>query len=129
LQNGDLLSALAIPLPLWDGPLSEVPSGAQGVQGQPQQKPNTKERTRMRAQQNNARSTKTALRLHLVRNRFAKQRRSVATDLKAVYGAPTTEAAQQEPYRFGEKWDKQYGSIRPIWERNWGRPQLRRRSE
>jgi len=49
LQNGDLLSALAIPLPLWDGPLSEVPSGAQGVQGQPQQKPNTKERTRMRA--------------------------------------------------------------------------------
>jgi len=59
--------------------------------------------------------------VHLVRNSLkyigAKQRRSVATDLKAVYGAPTAEAAQQELYGFGEKWDKQYGSIRPIWER------------
>jgi putative transposase len=63
--------------------------------------------------------------VHLVRNSLkyvgAKQRRSVATDLKAVYGAPTAEAAQQELYGFGEKWDKQYGSIRPIWERNWER--------
>src|SRR6185436_18101406 len=42
-------------------------------------------------------------------------------DLKAIYGAPTADAAQLELDRFGEKWDKQFGSIRPIWERHWQR--------
>jgi putative transposase len=63
--------------------------------------------------------------VHLVRNSLKyvgwKQRKTVAADLKAIYGAPTAEAAQQELGHFGEKWDKQFGSIRPIWERNWER--------
>jgi putative transposase len=63
--------------------------------------------------------------VHLVRNSLKyvgwRQRKTVATDLKAIYGAPTAEAAQQELDHFGEKWDKQFGSIRPLWERSWQR--------
>jgi putative transposase len=63
--------------------------------------------------------------VHLVRNSLKyvgwKQRKAVVTDLKAVYAAPTAEAAEQELVHFGEKWDQQFGSIRPIWERNWQR--------
>jgi len=63
--------------------------------------------------------------VHLVRNSLKyvgwRQRKAVVTDLKAVYAAPTAEAAAQELDHFGEKWDKQFGSIRPIWERHWQR--------
>ena len=45
----------------------------------------------------------------------------VAADLKAVYHAPTAEAAQAELVRFGERWDGKYGAIRVLWERNWER--------
>ena len=43
----------------------------------------------------------------------------MATDLKAVYCAPTAEAAQLELTRFGEKWDKPYGPIRLMRQRHW----------
>jgi transposase-like protein len=45
----------------------------------------------------------------------------VAADLRAVYTAPTAEAAEQEMNRFGEKWDKRYGPIRLMWQRHWQR--------
>jgi len=63
--------------------------------------------------------------VHMVRNSLNyvnwKERKFVAADLRAVYTAPTAEAAQQELRRFGEKWDKKYGSIRSMWERHWER--------
>jgi putative transposase len=63
--------------------------------------------------------------VHMVRNSLNyvnwKERKFVAADLRAVYTAPTAEAAQQELRRFGEKWDKKYGSIRSLWERHWER--------
>jgi putative transposase len=63
--------------------------------------------------------------VHMVRNSLNyvnwKERKFVAADLRAVYTAPTAEAAQQELNRFGEKWDKRYGSIRLMWERHWER--------
>src|SRR5713101_9005032 len=63
--------------------------------------------------------------VHLVRNSLNyvnwKERKLVAADLRAVYTAPTAEAAKQELSRFGEKWDKRYGAIRSMWERHWDR--------
>src|SRR5713226_5129190 len=56
--------------------------------------------------------------VHLVRNSLNyvnwKERKLVAADLRAVYTAPTAEAAEQELNRFGEKWDKRYGAIRSL---------------
>src|SRR5437868_1606743 len=61
--------------------------------------------------------------VHLIRNSLKfvnwQDRKNVVPDLRAIYSAPTADAAQQELMRFGEKWDKQYSSIRPLWERNW----------
>ena len=52
--------------------------------------------------------------VHLVRNSLNyvnwKERKLVAADLRAVYTAPSAEAAEQELNRFGEKWDKRYGA-------------------
>jgi putative transposase len=63
--------------------------------------------------------------VHLVRNSLKyvnyKERKYVAADLKAVYSAPTAEAAAQELKQFGEKWDQRYRAIRALWERNWDR--------
>jgi len=63
--------------------------------------------------------------VHMVRNSLNyvnwKQRKVVAADLRAVYTAPTAEAAEQELNRFGEKWDNSYGSIRLMWQRHWQR--------
>ena len=63
--------------------------------------------------------------VHLIRNSLKyvgwKQRKAVAADLRAVYTAPTAEAAEQELVRFGEKWDPHYGPIRPLWQRHWQR--------
>ncbi len=63
--------------------------------------------------------------VHMVRNSLKfvswKQRQAVAVDLRAIYTAPTAEAAQQELKRFGEKWDKTHGAIRLMWERHWER--------
>ena len=35
-----------------------------------------------------------------------KDRKDFATDLKAIYGAPTREAAETRLYRLGERWEK-----------------------
>jgi len=63
--------------------------------------------------------------VHLMRNSLNyvgwKERKVVASDLKAVYQAPTAEAAQQALTAFGQKWDKNYPTIRPIWQRHWDR--------
>jgi putative transposase len=63
--------------------------------------------------------------VHLVRNSLNyvswKERKLVAEDLRAVYTAPTAEAAEQQLSRFGEKWDKRYGAIRSMWQRHWDR--------
>lgn len=63
--------------------------------------------------------------VHLVRNSLNyvswKERKLVAEDLRAVYTAPTAEAAEQELRRFGEKWDKRYGAIGSMWQRHWDR--------
>ena len=63
--------------------------------------------------------------VHLIRNSLNyvnwKERKLVAVDLRAVYTAPTAEAAEQELSRFGEKWDKRYGAIRSMWQRHWDR--------
>ena len=63
--------------------------------------------------------------VHLIRNSLKyvshKERKLVATDLKAVYSAPTAEAAAHELRRFGEKWDARYRPIRAMWERHWER--------
>ena len=63
--------------------------------------------------------------VHLVRNSLKyvgwKQRKAAAADLRAVYTAPTAEAAEQELLRFGEKWDHQFSPIRSLWQRHWQR--------
>jgi putative transposase len=63
--------------------------------------------------------------VHLIRGSLNyvnwKERKLVAADLRAVYTAPTAEAAEQELSRFGEKWDKRYGAIRSMWQRHWDR--------
>jgi putative transposase len=63
--------------------------------------------------------------VHMIRNSLNyvnwKERKLVAPDLRAIYTAPTAEAARQELSRFGEKWDKKYGAIRSMWERHWDR--------
>jgi putative transposase len=43
----------------------------------------------------------------------------VAAELKPIYGAATSEEAQQRLARFAEKWDGRYPSISQIWRRNW----------
>ena len=61
--------------------------------------------------------------VHLIRNslRFVpwKDRKAVATDLKAIYSAPSEVAATQGLEVFREKWDDKYPTIADIWQRNW----------
>lgn len=63
--------------------------------------------------------------VHLIRNSLNyvnwKDRKQAASDLRAVYSAPTAEAAKQELQQFGERWDTKYRPIRLLWERNWER--------
>jgi putative transposase len=63
--------------------------------------------------------------VHLIRNSLKyvnyKDRKHVAADLKAVYSAPTAEAAENELKQFGQKWDSRYKPIRALWERQWER--------
>ena len=63
--------------------------------------------------------------VHLIRNSLRyvnrKDRKSVASDLRAVYSAATAQAAQYELTQFGDKWDDRYLPIRVMWERNWER--------
>ena len=64
--------------------------------------------------------------VHMVRHglRFVpwKHRKQVAADLKAIYRAETTEAAEAAEGRlceFEEKWDGKYPTISQSWRRNW----------
>ena len=61
--------------------------------------------------------------MHVVRNSLKfvpwKDRKAVATDLKAIYGAATEEAALQALMAFKDKWDAKYPTISAIWERQW----------
>jgi len=63
--------------------------------------------------------------VHLIRNSLkfagAKERKAVATDLKAIYSAPTAEAAEAELNQFAEKWSKTHKAIEALWRRNWPR--------
>lgn len=61
--------------------------------------------------------------VHLVRNCLNyvswKERKAVATDLKPIYRAATSEDAWLQMEAFAEKWDGRYPSISQIWRRNW----------
>lgn len=61
--------------------------------------------------------------VHMVRNslRFVpwKQRKEVARDLKTIYQAATTEAAEQALVDFSDKWDGKYPMISQSWWRHW----------
>ena len=63
--------------------------------------------------------------VHLLRNSFKmvgyKERKAVANDLKAIYNAPTAEAAEQELNQFAEKWSQTHRGIEVLWRRNWTR--------
>ena len=61
--------------------------------------------------------------VHMVRNslRFVswKDYKTVTRDLKAIYQAPTEEAAQQALDAFADAWDNRYPQISRSWEANW----------
>ena len=61
--------------------------------------------------------------VHMVRHSLKfvpwKERKEVATDLKAIYRAETLEAAQERLSEFEEKWGGKYPTIGQSWRRNW----------
>jgi len=61
--------------------------------------------------------------IHLIRNSLAfvswKDRKLIMPDLKAIYRAPTAEAALAELDAFEAKWDKRYPAIGQAWRRAW----------
>ena len=61
--------------------------------------------------------------VHLVRHSLNfcswKDRKSVAADLRRIYGAATAEQAAGELDAFEEKWAGKYASIAPAWRRAW----------
>jgi len=63
--------------------------------------------------------------VHMVRNSLKyvswKQRKEVATGLKAIYQSPTAEKAEMNLSEFEAKWDKTHPSIGQSWRRNWER--------
>ena len=50
-----------------------------------------------------------------------KQRRAVAADLRAIYGAPTLDEAQQALERFEGAWDAHFPAISRSWRAHWKR--------
>jgi putative transposase len=50
-----------------------------------------------------------------------KERKAVASDLKAIYRATSAEQAAQELENFSQKWSQRYPTIAPLWTRNWER--------
>jgi transposase-like protein len=50
-----------------------------------------------------------------------KERKAVASDLRAVYGAATLPEAEQALERFSERWDDKYPAIAPSWRADWQR--------
>jgi putative transposase len=63
--------------------------------------------------------------VHMVRNSLKfvswKDRKSVASDLKAVYQSATDEQAQMRLADFGRTWDTKYPTISKSWKANWQR--------
>jgi len=61
--------------------------------------------------------------LHLVRHSLNfcswKDRKTVAADLRRIYGAATADLAAAELDDFEEKWAGKYASIAPAWRRAW----------
>lgn len=61
--------------------------------------------------------------VHLIRSSLRyvswKERRAVARDLKAIYRAPTLEAAEEELEAFGARWDSRFPQISRIWRAHW----------
>jgi len=61
--------------------------------------------------------------IHLIRHSLAfvswKDRKLIMPDLKAIYRAPTAEAALTELDAFEAKWDKRYPAIGQAWRRAW----------
>jgi putative transposase len=62
--------------------------------------------------------------VHMVRNSLKyvswKDRKILAADLKAIYGAKTLEEAELALDNFSAKWNSKYPSISQSWHRNWG---------
>ena len=50
-----------------------------------------------------------------------KERKAVAADLRAIYGATTLLEAEQALERFSERWDDKYPAITPSWRADWQR--------
>jgi putative transposase len=63
--------------------------------------------------------------VHKVRNSLKyvpwKERKAVAADLRAIYGAATLPEAEQALERFAEQWDTKYPTISPSWLADWDR--------
>jgi putative transposase len=63
--------------------------------------------------------------VHKVRNSLRyvpwRERRAVAADLRAIYGAATLPEAEQALERFAERWDPKYPAISPSWLADWDR--------
>jgi len=61
--------------------------------------------------------------VHMVRNRVKyvpyKDRKAVTVDLKEIYLAPSTDAAESALERFAEKWDQKYPAISRSWRNRW----------
>ncbi len=50
-----------------------------------------------------------------------KERKAVATDLRAIYGAATLAEAEQALEVFSQRWDAKYPAIGPSWRAEWAR--------
>ena len=50
-----------------------------------------------------------------------KERKAVAADLRAIYGAATLLEAEQALERFSQRWDDKYPAITPSWRADWQR--------
>jgi putative transposase len=63
--------------------------------------------------------------VHKVRNSLRyvpwRERRAVAADLRAIYGAATLLEAEHALERFAERWDAKYPAISPSWLMDWDR--------
>jgi transposase-like protein len=63
--------------------------------------------------------------VHKVRNSLRyvpwQERKAVAADLRALYGAATLPEAEQALERFAERWDPKYPTISPSWLADWDR--------
>ena len=63
--------------------------------------------------------------VHKIRNSLKyvpwKERKTVARDLRAIYGAATLADAEAALDRFSECWDDQYPAISPSWRSDWAR--------